>query len=75
MSAAVVASLPNVRIMEIDIDDVPWKDELVSKPPEIVNGYMKIPDGPGWGMTVNEEAVRAHPWKPGQAHGRNVAAR
>ena len=67
MSAAVCASLPNVRIMEIDIDDVPWKDDLVSKPPEIVNGYMKIPDGPGWGMTVNEEAVRAHPWKPGQA--------
>ncbi|HZM47600.1 MAG TPA: mandelate racemase/muconate lactonizing enzyme family protein [Burkholderiales bacterium] len=67
MSAAVCASLPNVRIMEIDIDDVPWKDDLVSKPPEIVGGYMKIPDGPGWGMTVNEEAVRAHPWKPGQA--------
>jgi L-alanine-DL-glutamate epimerase-like enolase superfamily enzyme len=63
MSAAVCASLPNVRIMEIDIDDVPWKDDLVSKPPEIVGGYMKIPTGPGWGMTVNEEAVRAHPWK------------
>ena len=75
MSASLCASLPNVRIMEIDIDDVPWKDELVSKPPEIVNGYMKIPDGPGWGMTVNEEAVRAHPWKPGHAHGRNVAPR
>ena len=69
MSAAVCASLPNVRIMEIDIDDVPWKDDLVSRPPEIVNGYMKIPDGPGWGMTVNEEAVRAHPWKPGHAAG------
>ena len=67
MSAALCASLPNVRIMEIDIDDVPWKDELVSKPPEIVGGYMKIPEGPGWGMTVNEEAVRAHPWKPEHA--------
>jgi L-alanine-DL-glutamate epimerase-like enolase superfamily enzyme len=64
MSAAVCALLPNVRIMEIDIDDVPWKDALVTKPPEIVDGYMKIPDGPGWGATVNEEAVRAHPWKP-----------
>ena len=27
------AVLPNVRIMEIDIDDVPWKGPLVTKPP------------------------------------------
>ncbi len=27
------AVLPNVRIMEIDIDDVPWKAELVTRPP------------------------------------------
>jgi len=28
-----------------------------------VNGYMKIPIGPGWGTTVIEEIARAHPWK------------
>ena len=27
------ATVPNVRIMEIDVDDVPWKDELVDAPP------------------------------------------
>ena len=26
--ATFCAALPNVRIMEIDIDDVPWKDDL-----------------------------------------------
>ena len=26
------ATLPNVRIMEIDIDDVPWKTDLVTQP-------------------------------------------
>ena len=26
------AVLPNVRIMEIDIDDVPWKTQLVTQP-------------------------------------------
>ena len=36
---------------------------------------MTIPEGPGWGTAVNEEAARAHPWKPGHAHGRNVAPR
>jgi len=67
MSASLCATLPNVRIMEIDIDDVPWKDDLVTVAPEIVDGYMKIPKGPGLGTAVNEEAARAHPWDPRKA--------
>ena len=46
ISASLCAVLPNVRIMEIDIDDVPWKDEMVTNPPEIIDGYMTIPSGP-----------------------------
>ena len=61
MSAHFCAALPNVRIMEIDIDDVPWKDDLVTAPPVVEDGHLIIPDGPGWGADVNEEAVRAHP--------------
>jgi L-alanine-DL-glutamate epimerase-like enolase superfamily enzyme len=63
MSAHFCASLPNFRIMEIDIDDVPWKDDLVTEPPRIEDGYLILPTGPGWGADVNEEAVRAHPPK------------
>ena len=48
--------------MEIDVDDVSWKDELVTNPPEIVNGRMKTPAGPGWGTDLNEDVARAHPW-------------
>ena len=66
ISASLCAVLPNVRIMEIDIDDVPWKDELVTLPPRIVDGRMAIPDSPGWGTDVVEEAVLAHPWRPGR---------
>ena len=33
MSAHLCAAMPNFRIMEIDIEDVPWKDELVSPAP------------------------------------------
>ena len=62
MSAALCATLSNVRIMEIDIDDVPWKDELVTHAPEIKDGYMTIPKRPGWGTEINEEVARAHPW-------------
>jgi galactonate dehydratase len=64
MSANLCATLPNVRIMEIDVDDVPWKDELVTHKPEINAGYMTVPKGPGLGTAINEEVARAHAWDP-----------
>ena len=63
MSASLCAVLPNVRIMEIDIDDVPWKDDLVTPAPEIVDGYMKVPTAAGWGADLNEEVAREHRWE------------
>lgn len=62
MSASLCAVLPNVRIMEVDIDDVPWKDELTTNIPEISDGYMKVPTEPGWGTDLNEEVVNEHLW-------------
>jgi L-alanine-DL-glutamate epimerase-like enolase superfamily enzyme len=61
MSAHFCAAVPNFRIMEIDIDDVPWKDEIVTMPPTIEKGELVIPKGPGWGADIDEKAVRAHP--------------
>ncbi|MBI3274017.1 MAG: mandelate racemase/muconate lactonizing enzyme family protein [Candidatus Colwellbacteria bacterium] len=60
MAAQFAALIPNVRILEIDVDDVPWKDEIVTNVPRIENGSLIIPQGPGWGTEINEEAVRAH---------------
>ena len=62
VSASLCAVLPNVRIMEIDVDDVPWKDDLATVKPEIVDGYYTVPTGPGWGTDLNEEVAREHPW-------------
>lgn len=64
MSAHMCAAIPNFRVMEIDIEDVPWKDELVSPVPKIENGMFVLPTGPGWGVEVNEEVIRAHPPEP-----------
>jgi L-alanine-DL-glutamate epimerase-like enolase superfamily enzyme len=63
IGASLCATLPNVRIMETDVDDVSWKDELVTKKPEIVAGHMTVPAGPGWGTELNEAAVKKHLWK------------
>ena len=61
ISAQWCAAIPNMRILEVDVDDVPWKDELTSAP-EIAGGVLTVPSGPGWGAEVDEDVLRAHPW-------------
>jgi len=61
MNAHFSAAVPNLRIMEIDIDRLPWDHELFTHLPEIVDGHLVLPDRPGWGTEPNEEAVRARP--------------
>ncbi|MDQ2079579.1 mandelate racemase/muconate lactonizing enzyme family protein [Xanthobacteraceae bacterium Astr-EGSB] len=63
ISAHFSAMVPNLRMMEIDIDDVPWKGEFVTHQPVIENGEFVLPDRPGWGTDVDEAAVRRHPPK------------
>jgi L-alanine-DL-glutamate epimerase-like enolase superfamily enzyme len=61
ISAHFSAVVPNFRIMEIDIDSVAWRDEFYTTLPEIVDGELVLSEAPGWGMDVNEHAVRARP--------------
>ena len=52
----------NVRIMEIDIDDVPWKDDLLTEALDIRDGHLWLPSRPGWGADLNEREIARHPW-------------
>ena len=51
-----------MRGTEYDVDDVPWRDELVTALPEISAGELRIPAGTGWGVEVREDVLAAHPW-------------
>jgi galactonate dehydratase len=62
ISAHWCAAVPNVRMLEVDVDDVPWREELTTAVPEIAGGSVRVPTGPGWGADVDEDVVRAHPW-------------
>ena len=61
MSLHLAAAAPNVRILELEVDDVPWQGELVTSSPVVRDGSVEMPDGPGWGCDVDEEAVAARP--------------
>ncbi len=63
MNAHFAVAVPNLRIMEIDIDRIPWDDELFTHQPSIEDGFLTISDRPGWGAEPNEEAVRRRPAK------------
>ena len=62
ISAHFAAVVPNLFLFEYDFDDVPWRDELFGFEPQIVDGMLAIPTRPGWGVEVNEEVARKHPW-------------
>jgi L-alanine-DL-glutamate epimerase-like enolase superfamily enzyme len=63
MNAHFSAAVPNLRIMETDIDRIAWDHELFTHLPEFVDGHLVMPDRPGWGTEPIEAALRAHPPK------------
>jgi L-alanine-DL-glutamate epimerase-like enolase superfamily enzyme len=63
ISAHFSAIVPNFRVMEIDIDSAPWRDDFYTSVPTIENGEYVLPMTPGWGIEPNEKAIRARPPK------------
>lgn len=61
MNAHFAAAVPNLRIMEIDIDRIPWDAEVFTREPPIESGHLVLPDTPGWGTEPDEAALLAHP--------------
>jgi galactonate dehydratase len=58
------ASTPNFLILEYTPDDSPPRRDLVNEPLAVKDGYLPIPEKPGWGIELNEEAFRHYPPKP-----------
>ena len=67
MNAHFCAAVPNLRIMEVDIDRIAWDHELFTHVPSFEDGHLLMPDRPGWGTEPIEEAILAHP--PIKLHG------
>ena len=65
--AHVCAAMNNFLVMEYHAHDVDWWDGLVEGEPTIVGGYIHLNDGPGHGLTLNEDVARAH-LQPGSSY-------
>ncbi len=61
VAAQVCASVPNFYILEFDVDDAPWRDDLLSHPLEIRAGMLQVPERPGLGADLIEAELLRHP--------------
>jgi galactonate dehydratase len=55
---------PNFLIQEAIRSDVPWRNEVVRHPVEVVNGRAGLPERPGLGIEVDETEAAKHPFSP-----------
>ena len=60
VSANICATLQNFMIMEFDVDDAPWRDDLMTHPLDIRNGHLQLPDRPGLGSDLIESELKKH---------------
>lgn len=61
VSAAVAATIPNFFILEIDVDDAPWRDDLLTHPFTIEQGHLQLSERPGLGSDLIESELLKHP--------------
>ena len=52
------ACIPNFALQEYTGESEPPKSELLKNPLELKDGYITVPDGPGLGVEINEEALK-----------------
>ena len=61
-SLHLAACTPNFKIQEYFNDfGEPYVNEAGPGLPPLVDGYFDLPTGPGLGITVNEDVIKAHP--------------
>jgi len=60
------AATNNFLVLENHSVDVPWWSDLVEgvEKPIVNHGFITVPDGPGLGITLNEEVVKQHLLNP-----------
>jgi galactonate dehydratase len=67
IGAHFAAAIPNFRIAEVVVDEALWVSKFFTHPLAIANGEIAVPNRPGWGTDINEEAIRAHATKSAAA--------
>lgn len=67
------STVPNFMIQEIfQTYDVDWITDLLVEPITVKNGFVEIPEGPGFGIELNMDVVAEHKYTENQVHTINL---
>ncbi len=58
------ASTQNFVVLEYHPDDAGIRRDILIDPVKLVDGYLEIPEAPGLGVELNEDAVSAQSYQP-----------
>jgi galactonate dehydratase len=64
VSAHVGMASPNFVALETCLYPPEWTRELLMEPLRIADGYLELSDAPGWGIELDVELCRGHPYRP-----------
>ena len=59
-SLHLIAAVPNAPFLEFSVTESALRRELLSSPFKVVQGRVAVPTGPGLGIEINLETVRAY---------------
>ena len=59
-SAHVCAATANFMVLEYQLGEVPWVDELLDEPIRLEDGHIILSDRPGLGARLNHETVKRY---------------
>ena len=66
-------SVPNFMIQEMfQTYDVEWVDDLLVDPVTVEDGFVQVPDGPGFGIELDMDVVAEHEYTEDRVHTINL---
>jgi galactonate dehydratase len=58
-SVQACAGMKNVNYLELQYGETSWRSDVLDPPERFVDGFIHVPDRPGFGVTLREDVIRA----------------
>jgi galactonate dehydratase len=58
-SVQACAGMKNVNYLELQYGETAWRSDVLNPPERFVDGFIEVPDRPGFGVALQEDVIRA----------------
>ena len=60
-SVQICAGMANFRLLELQWGEIGWRSELITPGERFEQGFVQIPERPGFGISLNDKLAKSHP--------------